>query len=230
MFQNKNTGFVVGIVAVSILLFGGLIWLVMRMPADPSSKNAGQPEDVAFQDEGSAAVGAADAKVVVHLYSDFQCPACKFAEPMVREVMQSYQDRVRFVWKDFPLEQIHRNARMASNAARCAAAQGKFWEYHDVLYAKQSEWENLSDPKAKFLEQGTGIGLDATSFSACLATRPHDALVTRDVSEGLRNRVDRTPTNFINNRRYFGMSAAEWRKQLDAALAESSSPVSSVAP
>lgn len=230
MFQNKNTGFVVGIVAVSILLFVGLIWLVMRLPADPSSKNAGQPEEVTFQDEGSAAVGAADAKVVVHLYSDFQCPACKFAEPMVREVMQSYQDRVRFVWKDFPLEQIHRNARMASNAARCAATQGKFWEYHDALYATQSEWENLPDPKAKFMEQGTSIGLDATSFAACLAARPHDALVMRDVSEGLRNKVDRTPTYFINNRRYFGMSAAEWRKQLDAALAEVSAPVSSVAP
>lgn len=230
MFQHKNTGLVIGIVGVSVLLFAGLVWLVMRMPADPSSRNAGQPENVSFQDEGSASEGPTDAKVVVHLYSDFQCPACRATEPIVMEIMRAYKDRVRFVWKDFPLEQIHRNARAAANAARCAAAQGKFWEYHDVLFTKQSDWESSSDPASKFKEYAPGVEVDLAAFTACLANRPHDVAVMRDVSEGLRNKVDRTPTYFINNRRYFGMSAAEWKKHLDAALREGSAATSSSTP
>ncbi len=218
MQQQKNTGLIVGIVAIAVLFFAGLVWLVMRIPADPSSKNAGKPERVTFNDEGSPSVGPSDAKVVVHLYSDFQCPACKFAEPPIKATMEAYKDRVRFVWKDFPLEQIHTNARTAAEAARCAADQGKFWEYHDQLYEKQSEWDKLPDPKAKLAEEAQAIGLEASSFSSCLQSREHKDHIARDMTEGLSNNVDRTPTFFISNRRFFAMSPEEWKSAIDAAL------------
>jgi protein-disulfide isomerase len=137
--------------------------------------------------------------------------------------MEQYKDRVKFIWKDFPLETIHPNARIASEAGRCAAVEGKFWEYHDQLFAKQTEWEGLSNPFAKLVEEAAQVGITSTSFSACLQTRGQTALVRRDISEGFANNVDRTPTIFINNRRYFAMTGAEWKKNLDAALAEASS-------
>lgn len=220
MPESKNTGLILGIIAAAVLLFAGLVWLVMRVPADPSSRNAGQPEQVTFNDEGSPSVGPSNAKVVVHLYSDFQCPACKFAEPPVKATMEAYKDRVRFVWKDFPLEQIHSNARAAAEAARCVADQSKFWEYHDRLYANQSDWDKLADPKTKLIEEAQAIGVEPTALTGCFQTRAHDNLIARDMAEGLSNNVDRTPTFFVNNRRFFAMSPEEWKSAIDAALKE----------
>ena len=223
MSSPKNTGLIAGIIAVAVLFFVGLVWLVMRIPADPSSRNAGQPEQVTFNDEGAPSIGPSDAKVVVRLFSDFQCPACKFAEPPVKATIEAYKDRVRFLWKDFPLEQMHPNSRAAAEAARCAVDQGKFWEYHDRLYSKQDDWAKLSNPNAKLAEEGEAIGLNAATLSSCLQARAHDNLVARDLAEGLSNSVDRTPTFFINNRRYFAMSEEEWKKAIDAALKEAGS-------
>lgn len=223
MSSSKNTGLIAGIIAVAVLFFVGLVWLVMRVPADPSSRNAGQPEQVSFKDDGAPSIGPSDAKVVVRLFSDFQCPACKFAEPAVKATIEAYKDRVRFLWKDFPLEQIHSNARAAAEAARCAVDQGKFWEYHDRLYAKQDDWAKLASPNAKLIEEGGAIGLDTTALASCVGARAHDDLVARDLAEGLSNNIDRTPTFFINNRRYFAMSEEEWKKALDAALKEAGS-------
>ncbi len=211
----NNTRLIVGIIAVASLFFVGLVWLVVRTPADPSSRNAGQPESVSFNDETSPALGTAGAKTIVHMYSDFQCPACKLAEPPLKEVIDTYKDRVRFVWKDFPLGQIHSNARSAANAARCAADQNKFWEYHDQLYAKQSDWDKLNNPASVFIQIAQTIGLEQNVFATCLQAKTHDDKIASDMTEGLRNNVDRTPTFFINNRRYFTMSAVEWRQALD---------------
>ncbi len=218
MPEQKNTGLILGIVGVALVLFGGLVWLLVRTPADPSSRNVGQPEEVTFQDEHNPSLGPSDAKVVVHLYSDFQCPACKFAEPPVKATIDAYKDRVRFVWKDFPLEQIHANARTAAIAARCAADQGKFWEYHDEVYAKQSDWDKLADPRPGLTEEAHAIGLDRTAFVVCLQAKTHDDWIAQDIAEGLRNKIDRTPTFFVNNRRYFAMSPDEWKKAIEGAL------------
>ncbi len=223
MSDSKNTSLIVGIIAVTVILFGGLAWLLARTPASPSVSNAGQPENVTFNDESNPSVGPADAKVVVRLFSDFQCPACRYAEPAVKAAMELYKDRVKFIWKDFPLETIHPNARIASEAGRCAAVEGKFWEYHDQLFTKQAEWEGLSNPFAKLVEEAAQVAITNSSFSACLQARAQTALVRRDINEGFANDVDRTPTVFINNRRYFAMTSAEWKKNLDAALAEASS-------
>lgn len=225
MAEQKNTGLIAGIIGLTILIFGGLVWAVARAPSQTRlpGGGAGQPEEVSFNDQGSPAFGLEGAKVVAHLYSDFQCPACRFAEPAVKAAMEAYKDRVRFIWKDFPLEQIHPNARGASNAARCAQDQGKFWEYHDALYASQTDWEKMNNPSGKFTEIARVLGLNEGVFTTCLTNRVHNDLVSRDVSEGLANRVDRTPTFFVNNRRYFGMNPADWSRVLDQALAETSS-------
>jgi protein-disulfide isomerase len=152
------------------------------------------------------------------MYGDFQCPACRSAEPGVKYAIDTYRDRVRFVWKDFPLSQIHPNAELAANAARCAETQGKFWEYHDALYASQPEWADERDPSQKFAAYAKDVGLNTDAFSSCLSAREQKAKVGADVAEGFHNSVDATPTFFINNRRYFGMSPSEWATQLDQAL------------
>lgn len=213
--EKQTNGLVVGIVAISILLFAGLAYLIWRLPSDAL---APVETSLSFNDEGSPVVGPENAPVTVQIFGDFQCPACRFAEPGLAAAMQEFKDRVRFVWKDFPLESIHPKARLGANAARCAQNQGKFWEYHDILFAKQDEWVNASDSTVNLKAYAQGLGLDTGAFNTCLDTRASDAAVKRDISEGLANRVDRTPTEFINNQRVFSMSQAQWRDALNAAL------------
>jgi protein-disulfide isomerase len=84
--------------------------------------------------------GNLSARVVVVEFSDFQCPFCQRAETTVKKIISDYGDKIKFVYMDLPLTNIHRFAEKSSNAARCANEQGKFWEYHDILYFRQSEW------------------------------------------------------------------------------------------
>lgn len=94
---------------------------------------------------GSASVrGNQSAAVTIVEYSDFQCPYCSRALPTVNQLLTEYGDKVKLVYKHFPLEQIHPNARLAAVAAECAKDQGKFWEMHDKLFEKQTEWSSLS--------------------------------------------------------------------------------------
>ncbi len=217
MNDQKNTGLIVGMVAIAVLIFGGLTWAILRVPAD-MGVSKGDEQDIAFTDTNDPSVGPADARVVVHLYSDFQCPACGSAEPGVAYAIQHYADRVRFVWKDFPLDQIHPHARLAANAARCAEDQGKFWPYHDLLYRQQSEWSTATDVPQKLASYAHESGLNEAAFASCLAARPEDHKVADDQAEGFRNHVDRTPTVFVNKRRLFGMSPKEWDEALTQAL------------
>ncbi len=212
--SGANKSLVIAIIAVAVLIFGGLVWAVMQAPS------GGGEVTLSFQDSNDPVMGPEQAKVVVRIFSDFQCPACKIAEAPLRAVMQKYQDRVRFIWNDFPLEQIHPNARPSANAARCAEAQGWFWQYSAGLFDKQEVWSQKGDPTADFTQIATDVGLNVQDFSACYAAKAQDAKVAADIAEGYKNEVDQTPTFFVNNQRYFAMSEADWSKIIDQALAQ----------
>jgi protein-disulfide isomerase len=123
--------------------------------------------------------GNADAPVTVVEYADFQCPACGvFATTMGPELVKDYVDtgKVRFVFHDFPLPQ-HANAIPAAEAARCAADQGAFWPYHDLLYAKQAEWENSRQPLTLFASYAEQLKLDRGAFETCFNNHTHQAAI-----------------------------------------------------
>jgi protein-disulfide isomerase len=146
--------------------------------------------------------GPADAKVVVAEFSDFQCPACRYAEPTVRQMRQLYRGRIRFVFKHFPLH-MHEWAMPAAVAAECAGRQDKFWPYHDLLYDRQDEWTN-----AKYEGFLTGYarkaGLDLKAWEACRAGTSAAAAVRADEAEGTQAWVNSTPTFFIDGVRFIG--------------------------
>lgn len=220
MAESSNRGLIIGIVAVTVLIFVGLVWLLVNAPGDVRTPITHQDENVTFSDEGAPSLGAVDAKVLVHLYGDFQCPACRSAEPGLKYAISTYQDRVRFIWKDFPLTQIHPNAQSSANAARCAQAQDRFWDYHEKIYDAQSEWAGLSAKQAqdKFAGYAKDLQLNEEMFGSCLIAREHQAKISADIAEGTRNKVDATPTSFVNQRRFFGMNATQWDEALQAAL------------
>jgi protein-disulfide isomerase len=140
-------------------------------------------------------IGAASAPVTIVEFSDFQCPFCQRVAPTLKQVQQTYGDKVRLVWKDFPLTQIHPQAFKAGEAAHCAGDQKKFWEYHDRLFANQDALEPTDLKK-----HAADLGLDAASFGACLDSSKYGERVRNGVAEGSRLGVDSTPTLYINGR------------------------------
>lgn len=142
-----------------------------------------------------AALGPANAPVTIVEFSDFQCPFCQRVMPTLKRVKETYGDRVRIVWKDFPLTSIHPEAFKAAEAGNCAREQGKFWEYHDVLFTNQQALQ------PEFLKKyAADTGLDATRFSACLDTAKYGDRVQEQMGIGNGLGIQSTPSAFINGR------------------------------
>jgi protein-disulfide isomerase len=166
---------------------------------------------------GAPFKGAEKAVVTIVKFEDFQCPFCKQAQPALGQIFSRYNGKIRLVHKDLPLDSIHPDARRSAEAARCAGDQGKFWEYHDVLYA--------NSPRANFDELKTyakSIGLDLTSFDQCFSRRKHKTAVEKDSEEGSRLGLTGTPAFFINGRELSGAQPVEAFAQIiDEELARS---------
>jgi protein-disulfide isomerase len=144
------------------------------------------------------AKGPSNAPIEIIEFSDFQCPFCQRANPTVAQVLKTYGDRVHFVYRHFPLGN-HPNARPAAEASQCAAEQGKFWEYHDTLFANPSR---LADADLK--QHAAGLGLDAKQFNACVDTHKYKAQIDADMEAGEEAGVNGTPAFFVNGRMLSG--------------------------
>lgn len=141
--------------------------------------------------------GPADALVTLVEYGDYECPYCGQAYPIVKEVQQRLGDRLRFVFRNFPISTSHPHAQHAAEAAETAAALGSFWEMHDTLYEHQ---DALSDNDLRRLAES--IGIDAASFDRDMSAHRFADRVREDFMSGVRSGVNGTPTFFINEFRY----------------------------
>lgn len=148
--------------------------------------------------------GEPGAPVVIVEYSDFQCPACRKAEEPLRSILSLYGKNVRILFKHFPLERVHPLARESAAASECAGRQGRFWEFHDLLYDRQGEWSQGASASERLLKYAREIGLDMKAFQACLGDPSVAAAIHADIEEGNNRWVSSTPTFFINRKRFAG--------------------------
>ncbi len=163
--------------------------LVLDAPRVEVTIPAGEPE-----------MGAgAGAPITIVEFSDYQCPYCKRAFPEIDKLMAEYGDRVRLVYRDYPLEN-HDKARPAAVAARCAGDQGKYWEYHENMMTTAGSLD-----RSDLLTRGEKVGLDATAFTLCLDSGTHDAAVETAFTDGAALGVSGTPTLFVNGRMMVGV-------------------------
>jgi predicted DsbA family dithiol-disulfide isomerase len=170
---------------------------------------------IAIAGEGHAK-GPETAPVRVIEFSDYECPFCRRAEPVVAQVLKEYAGKVRFEYRHFPLESIHPQARGASEAAVCADEQGRFWEFHEQIFA--GEGKGLAS--AALLANATAAGLDVSAFQACVAAGRGRARVDADLAAGKEAGVTGTPAFFVNGVPYSGaIPIDEFRRAIDAALA-----------
>jgi protein-disulfide isomerase len=149
-------------------------------------------------------VGREDAPVVIWEFADFQCPGCaSFAwqvAPLIKQKLVE-SGKARFVFYDFPIPSIHPHAFLAARAGRCANEQGRFWEFHDITFGKQSRWSRASDPTEMFIEFAEQAGADRQKFEACLRSDRYAREVTESMQFGQSQGVEGTPTVFVNGKR-----------------------------
>src|SRR4030095_1771159 len=137
--------------------------------------------------------GNPKAKVMIVEFSDFQCPFCGQVQGTLKSILAKHGESVALAFRDMPVSQIHPQAMGAAQAARCAGEQGKFWEYHDLLFAEQA-WLD----KPALVTKAQKLQLEEKQFDACLASEKYKAQIQQDSQEGMKAGVNGTPGFFIN--------------------------------
>lgn len=162
---------------------------------------------------GRPMLGPPTAPIMIIEFSDYECPFCKRAEPAMEQVLNTYKDKIKFVYRHYPLP-FHQHARPASEAALCANAQGKYWEYHKKVFASAS----LTEDTLKQI--GKDVGLDAAKFDTCLKNHEMAKEIDKDLEDGQSVGVNGTPAFFINGRMLSGAQPFEKFKEIiDSELA-----------
>jgi protein-disulfide isomerase/rhodanese-related sulfurtransferase len=212
------------VVAVAALVIGipAFRELARHYDAVPAASAPAAPADLTARllRPGVHESGNPQAALTVVEFGDFECPVCGRGEAAAREIRQRYAQRVRFVFRQFPLEGIHPFARKAAEASECAAAQGRFWEMVEAIYAHQ---DDLSVPGLE--RAAAAAGLERTRFRACLDSGETAARVQQDRDDGRALGVRATPTFFIGQERVEGVLTAEQFAQLiDAQLGAAPTP------
>ncbi len=155
-------------------------------------------------------LGGENAKVTIIEFSDFSCPFCaKFETQILPKILDKYGDNIKFVYRDFPL---HGNISMlAAKAANCAGDQGKYWEYHSILFERQNEWvkSNLTAVKLKLYSFAEELNLNMDEFKACLNSDKYEKEIRNDYLAGVKAGVTGTPTIFINGIKIVGAQPVE---------------------
>lgn len=164
--------------------------------------------------EHEPARGPAQAPVTLVEFSDFQCPYCARSQAILKQIAASYGDKVRFVFKQLPLD-MHKDARRAAEASLCAAEEGKFWEFHDWMFANPNQLG-----EAQLIAQATTLGLDGERFATCLTGGGKAALVMADIKAAQELGISGTPAFVVNGRMIMGAQPFEaFRDVIDDELA-----------
>ena len=196
MTAEKKFLFGIGVVTVCLVILG-TIFLGQDKKTVPQSVD----QTVLYANNKNT-TGDQNAPVKIIEFGDFQCPACGAAHPIVKKILEKNKEKVYFVFRHYPLS-IHKNAKIAAQAAEAAASQGKFWEMHDLLYTNQKDWEQSNDARGIFTKYATQLNLDLEKFKQDIDQVK--GTIEQDYADGNKLGVNSTPTFFINGAKYPGV-------------------------
>lgn len=146
-------------------------------------------------------IGPADAPITIVEFSDYECPFCKrFRDQTLNQLLSVYEGQIRFVYRDFPLSQIHPRAQIAAEVAHCAGDQGHYWAMHDILFAEQQNWSKAADVFARFKLYANELEMDVALFTDCIKSGKYTQEVKNDYQEGAAYGVTGTPAFFVNGK------------------------------
>lgn len=201
--QSKVTlYFIIGFV---VLIIGGLIVAGVYSSGSSSGSNSSSTDFTATTAPALTATdwkeGNPNAKISLIEYGDFQCPACGAYFPIVQQLFANYSSTVLFVFRNFPLYQVHQDASIAAQAAEAAGIQGKYWQMNNLLYEKQNDWSTTAPDQvvtAFFDGYAQSLGLNVNKFNADISSSAVLNKIQNDVNGGNSAQIDHTPTFFIN--------------------------------
>jgi len=202
----RNPWVLIGL--VTVILVGGAIWYGNTMSALYNEGVVIKPQ----------IKGNPDAVVKLIEYSDFQCPACAQFQPVISELVEAYGDRLSFEYRHFPLMQTHRLAEPAARAAEAAGQQGKFFEFHDLLFQNQGTWANSTNPAHFFLEYATTLVLDIEQFTRQQRSSLIRAHVQAEFNEARAHGFSGTPSFLLNGKPMLFKTFDEFRAQVINAI------------
>ena len=219
--MTKEAKILIAIAAVVVI--GGILLAIFANPQKTEPGAAVDPQSLIRSH--SHMTKQASAKVNLVEFGDFQCPGCAAASPRIKEIVEFYKDNpdVNFVFRNFPLDSIHPNAHIASEAAEAAGQQGKYWEMHHLLYEKQGEWGTNPNPLDLFVGYAEGLGLNGGEFRTAVGNRLFADVIKTDQEDGTAVGVNSTPTFFLNGVRVETPAVptvAELKAKIDEALAK----------
>ena len=219
MKRNLPLLLIVGVL-VAAFAVGVLLYKTMKPAPEPAhSGGTNTATNVAGADPPHVR-GVASAPVTLEEFGDFECPPCGSLYPILKGIEKEYGDRLRVVFRENPLSQIHKHAYDAARAAEAAGVQGKFWEMHDMLYEKQSEWTLSPDPRTEFLNYARALNLNEDAFMRDMVGELASTRVALDMRRGKSRGVVGTPTLFVGDRQLKPeeMSADGLHKAIEDAL------------
>lgn len=208
---------------ICVVLLGGLV--LNKKSSDVNVDKIDPAKVVTSDSKGSQipdhVFGTTAKKVVLIEYGDFQCPGCGSLYPSLHPVKEKYKDQLTFIFRNFPLTSIHPNALAASTAAEAAGLQGKWWEYHDMLYENQDAWSSADTDKRTdiFVAYAKELGLDTTQFKKDLESKKISDKIDRDQALGKKIGATSTPTLVLNGKT---LSQDQWStsQKLEATIVE----------
>jgi len=193
-------------VAVVAVLFGGLLYVSSKNSVDVSTINGNSVLKASSQSGniGDHVFGQPNSKVVLVEYGDFQCPGCGAAYTPMKQVVETYQSKITYIFRNFPLTSMHPNALAAAAAVETAGLMGKYWQMHDKLYETQKDWSNATADQRNglFADYAAAIGLDRNKFLQTL-TDKNDSInqkISFDQALGKKAGVNGAPSFFVNGK------------------------------
>ncbi|MAG29250.1 hypothetical protein CL632_03875 [bacterium] len=190
MQKNKIIIGVFSVIGIILILFLGYDVISKQASKAPEFDFTGIARPITYKESPSR--GADSAKLAIYEYADFTCLGCFSMQQTIKQLISKYDSQVQHVWKDFPF--LSNSSKQAAIAARCAYDQGKFWEYHDWLFANQADIALIN-----FSDGAIGLGLDNERFTRCLEDDKIANLVDRDFAEAQALGIDETPTLVIGD-------------------------------
>ncbi len=190
--------------AICVLVLGSLVALSNSKKVDVSSVDTNKVQSGTEQSGniGDHVFGKTDSKVVLTEYGDFQCPGCGGMHPTIKSLTEKYEGQLTFVFRNFPLTQIHPNALVAASAAESAGLQGKYWQMHNTLFENQDAWKNASvkNRLEVFSDYANTLGLDVEKFKTDIVSDQVSKKISFDLALGKKINVSSTPTFYLNGK------------------------------
>lgn len=206
----------IGIATAAIIVVGAFF-----LGGNSNSEKATPPADLnVLIRPDSHKISSPNAKVTIVEFGDFQCPACGVSYPVVKQLLSVYKNKIVFVFRQYPLSSVHKNAEVAALASEAAGGQDKFFEMYDLLFENQTKWSESQDPlNSYFVNYAKEIKLDVDKFKKDVNEKTYDAKIKKDQADGNSLGINSTPTFFINGQMQSGgLPYNQFKAKIDEVL------------